>query len=253
MQVQSLGWEDLLEEGMATHSSIFAWKIPWKEESGGLQSMGLQRIRHSWATEPVTNWSQGFLTSALLIFQSGWFFVVGSHPEHCRVFGSIPGLYPGDASSSSHPNSDNQNRHCQMSPVDAKSPWVENHCLRPQPGSMPTSPDASQSFQMPTTIQPGSEEAQQMLSPCTPEGLGPLRCLSSRSWHQGGHRAAALSGWHGGHPNITATLRGHNHSSLAPAPTTVLTLVPHAHLEVAFLLWVPLELILFCLREKCIP
>ena len=47
MQVQSLDWEDLLEEGMATHSSIFAWKIPWKEESGGLQSMGLQRIRHS--------------------------------------------------------------------------------------------------------------------------------------------------------------------------------------------------------------
>ena len=47
MQFQSLGWEDLLEEGMATHSSNFAWKIPWTEESGGLQSMGLQRIRHS--------------------------------------------------------------------------------------------------------------------------------------------------------------------------------------------------------------
>ena len=41
-QVQCLGWEDPLEKGMATHSSILAWRIPWTEESGGLQSMGLQ-------------------------------------------------------------------------------------------------------------------------------------------------------------------------------------------------------------------
>ena len=41
--VQSLGWEDPLEEGMATHSSILAWRIPWTEEPGGLQSMGLHR------------------------------------------------------------------------------------------------------------------------------------------------------------------------------------------------------------------
>ena len=39
-QVQSLGWEDPLEKRMSTHSSIFAWEIPWTEESGGLQSMG---------------------------------------------------------------------------------------------------------------------------------------------------------------------------------------------------------------------
>ena len=38
--VQSLGWEDTLKKGMATHSSILAWRIPWTEESGGLQSMG---------------------------------------------------------------------------------------------------------------------------------------------------------------------------------------------------------------------
>ena len=44
--VQSLGWEDPLAEGMATHSSILAWRIPWTEESGRLQSMGSQRIRH---------------------------------------------------------------------------------------------------------------------------------------------------------------------------------------------------------------
>ena len=45
-QVQSLGWEDPLEEGMATHSSILAWRIPWTGAPGGLQSMGLQRVGH---------------------------------------------------------------------------------------------------------------------------------------------------------------------------------------------------------------
>ena len=43
-QVQSLGWEDPQEEGMATHSSILAWRISWTEETGGLQSMGSQRV-----------------------------------------------------------------------------------------------------------------------------------------------------------------------------------------------------------------
>ena len=44
--VQSLCWEDPLEEGTATHSSILAWRIPWKEAPGGLQSVGSQRVRH---------------------------------------------------------------------------------------------------------------------------------------------------------------------------------------------------------------
>ena len=43
-QVQSLGQEDPLEKGMITHSRILAWRIPWTEEAGGLQSMGLQRV-----------------------------------------------------------------------------------------------------------------------------------------------------------------------------------------------------------------
>ena len=46
-QVQSLQQEDPLEKVMATHSSILAWKIPWAEEPGGLQSVGLQRVGHS--------------------------------------------------------------------------------------------------------------------------------------------------------------------------------------------------------------
>ena len=49
-QVWSLGWEDPLEKAMATHSSTLAWKIPWMEEPGRLQSMGLQRVGHDWAT-----------------------------------------------------------------------------------------------------------------------------------------------------------------------------------------------------------
>ena len=47
IQVQSLGQEDSLEKEMATHSSILAWKIPWTEEPGGLQSMGSQRVGHN--------------------------------------------------------------------------------------------------------------------------------------------------------------------------------------------------------------
>ena len=49
MQVQSSDWEDPLEEGMATHSSVLAWRIPWTEEPGGLQSMELQRVRRDWS------------------------------------------------------------------------------------------------------------------------------------------------------------------------------------------------------------
>ena len=44
--IESLGWEDPLEKGMATHSNILAWRIPWTEETGKLQSMGSQKVRH---------------------------------------------------------------------------------------------------------------------------------------------------------------------------------------------------------------
>ena len=57
-QVWFLGWEDTLAKETATHSSVLAWKIPWMEEPGGLQSMGLQSVRHNWATN-----SQSYLHS----------------------------------------------------------------------------------------------------------------------------------------------------------------------------------------------
>ena len=50
-QVQSLGWEDPLEEEMAAHSSVLAWQISWREEPGGLQSIELKRIEHNIATK----------------------------------------------------------------------------------------------------------------------------------------------------------------------------------------------------------
>ena len=53
-QIESLGQEDPLEEEMATHSRILTWEIPWMEEQGGLQSMGLQRVGHSWVTNTFT-------------------------------------------------------------------------------------------------------------------------------------------------------------------------------------------------------
>ena len=53
-----LGQEDPLEEGMATHSSIIAWRIPWAEESGGLQSMGLHRIRRDPSDLARTPWEE---------------------------------------------------------------------------------------------------------------------------------------------------------------------------------------------------
>ena len=51
MWVQFLGWEDPLEKEMATYSSILAWKTPWTKESGGLQSIGSQRVRRDWKTK----------------------------------------------------------------------------------------------------------------------------------------------------------------------------------------------------------
>ena len=56
------GWEDPLEKGMATHSSILAWRIPWTEEPGGLQSIELQRAGHDWVTNTYMLDALGFVT-----------------------------------------------------------------------------------------------------------------------------------------------------------------------------------------------
>ena len=58
-KVWSLGQEDPLEKEMATHSSVLAWRIPWTEELGCLQSMGLHRVRHDWLTKKTTHTHTG--------------------------------------------------------------------------------------------------------------------------------------------------------------------------------------------------
>ena len=67
MQVQYLGWEDQVEEEMATHSSILVWIIPWTEKPGELQSMGSQRLTHDWATKRAHTYEQNKSPSMLSI------------------------------------------------------------------------------------------------------------------------------------------------------------------------------------------
>ena len=71
-QVQSLGWEDPLKEEMATHFSILAWRIPWTEEPGELQSMGSQRVRHDWALMHTRVLSSVQSLSRVWLFATPW-------------------------------------------------------------------------------------------------------------------------------------------------------------------------------------
>ena len=68
MRVRSLGWEDPLEEGVATHSTILAWRIPQTEEPGGLPSVGSQRVRHDWTTEQLLGTLLTILPCVLPVF-----------------------------------------------------------------------------------------------------------------------------------------------------------------------------------------
>ena len=82
--VRSLGREDPLEKEMATHSSILAWRIPWMEEPGGQQSMGLQRVGHDW----VTSLSLSLLTTCMWVqtIPYLWDFTLLSYlSDHCNI------------------------------------------------------------------------------------------------------------------------------------------------------------------------
>ena len=74
-RVWSLGLEDPLEKGMAIHSSILAWRIPWTEEPGRLQSMGSQRVRNDWATNATKHLWRRFTCSDLRL--TDWWFSLG--------------------------------------------------------------------------------------------------------------------------------------------------------------------------------
>ena len=81
-RVLSLGQEDPLEQGMATHASILTWRIPWTEEPGGLQSMGSQRVRHDWATNTIVYksflWMVQVLESPLALIKPRISLVINS-------------------------------------------------------------------------------------------------------------------------------------------------------------------------------
>ena len=83
-QVRALGWEDPLEKEMEIHSSNIAWKIPWIEEAGRLQSMGLQRVGHNWETS-VQNESESEVAQSCPIL---------CDPMDCSLSGSsIHGIF----------------------------------------------------------------------------------------------------------------------------------------------------------------
>ena len=109
-QIWSQSQEDPLEKGMATHSRILAWRIPWAEEPGRLQSMVLQRVEHDWATN--TKWKPKHCTEELYI----WYWIIRENKKsHLRTFlivqwlrlrastaGDDEGLIPGWGSKSLH-------------------------------------------------------------------------------------------------------------------------------------------------------
>ena len=78
-RVWSLGREDPVEEGKATHSSILAWRIPWTEEPGWLQSKGLQRVEHDWSNWARTQYNETAMESMGDIIFSDFLLCLWSH------------------------------------------------------------------------------------------------------------------------------------------------------------------------------
>ena len=124
--VRSLGWEDPLEKEMATHSSTLAWKIPWTEEPGGLQSMGSQRVGHDWATS---------LSFSLSLFTPGL-------PRYCSGKGSPAraggtrdlGTIPGSGRSPGEGNGNPFQFSCLGHPMNGGA-WWATICGVPKSGT----------------------------------------------------------------------------------------------------------------------
>ena len=103
--VWSLGWDNPLEEGMATHSSILAWGIPWTEEPGGLQSMRLQRLRKEGSDLAVSDlievkWSEMKSLSRVRLFATPWTLAYQAPPSlgfsRQEYWTGLPFPSPGD-------------------------------------------------------------------------------------------------------------------------------------------------------------
>ena len=102
--VRSLGQEDPLGKGMATHSSTLAWRIPWTEEPGGLQSMGLQRLGHDCATNTFG-------------------FTSGSDSKESACKAGDLGSIPGSGRSPEEGNGNPLQYSCLENPMAGYSPW----------------------------------------------------------------------------------------------------------------------------------
>ena len=94
-----LSWEDPWEEEIATHSSILAWEIPWTEDPGGLQSMGLQRVGHNWATKQAQ--TKNYI-KIFLIYEFGFIYFaqyekignVCDNKENCLIISCHEANWP---------------------------------------------------------------------------------------------------------------------------------------------------------------
>ena len=88
--IWSLGQEDPLEKGMATHSSILAWIVPWTEEPGRLQSMGLQQVGHDWATSLSLGYCEKCLSEYLCTsFYLNTFYIFFGYIPKMELLGHV--------------------------------------------------------------------------------------------------------------------------------------------------------------------
>ena len=107
--VRSLGWEVTLEKGMATHSSILAWRIPWTEEPGRLQSMGSQRVGHDSATS-----LSFYIPWASLVAQ-----MLKNLPAMQKTWVQSLGLIPGSGTSPGEGNGNPFQYYCLENSMDS--------------------------------------------------------------------------------------------------------------------------------------
>ena len=126
MWVQSLGWEDPPEKEITTHFSTLAWRVPWTEEPGRPQSMGLQRVRHEWATNTFTGVTSqtDFFHSCLFVPGKNWsnskmpllssFFIISR--KSSLLYFNVG--FPGGASDKE------PTCQCRLDVRDRLDPWV---------------------------------------------------------------------------------------------------------------------------------
>ena len=124
MQIQSLSWEDSLENSMATHSSILAWRIPWTEEPDGLQSIESQRAGHDCSDSALMHISPSIKKVNVLASQVAP--VVKNLPANAGDIRDA-GLTPGTGRSPGEGNGNLLQDSCLGNPMDRRVWWATVH------------------------------------------------------------------------------------------------------------------------------